>query len=113
VRAPAETTTSTPNSLSPRERAGVRAPAETTTSTPNSLSPRERAGVRAPTETSARAPLTCEITQVDAASGIMQLTLAPQADQSLEASAVESLYVASQRRGDYVWAWTLLEGADS
>jgi acyl transferase domain-containing protein len=102
-----------PTPLSPRERAGVRAPAETTTSTPNSLSPRERAGVRAPTETSARAPLTCEITQVDAASGIMQLTLAPQADQSLEASAVESLYVASQRRGDYVWAWTLLEGADS
>ena len=66
-----------------------------------------------PAETSARAPLTLEITHVDTASGIIHLQFARQADQSLEPAAVESLYVASQRRGDYVWAWTLVEGADS
>ena len=44
----------------------------------------------------------------------MQLTLAPQADH--RSTSCRSRYPCmslTQRRGDYVWAWTLIEGADS
>ncbi len=55
----------------------------------------------------------CEITAFDATSGVFQLKAPLQADQSLGKSAAAPLYAYSQRRGDYVWSWTLLEGADS
>ncbi len=58
-------------------------------------------------------PLACEIAQVDETSGIMRVQVRTQVDQAPAAMAVDSLFVVSQRRGDHVWAWTLLEGADS
>jgi hypothetical protein len=62
---------------------------------------------------SAAGPLTCEIVQVDEALGIMQVQFCQAVDQSLPARAMDSLFAVSQRRGDHVWAWALVEGADS
>jgi hypothetical protein len=82
-----------------RFRCARKSAAKTLTQFPDAVSP---SGLR-----------NCEITQVDEASGVMQVKLAPHVDQSLAGTALDSLCVVSQRRGDYVWAWALVKGADS
>ncbi len=62
---------------------------------------------------SAAGPFACEIVQVDEALGIMQVHFCQPVDQSLPARVMGSLFAVSQRRGDHVWAWALVEGADS
>jgi hypothetical protein len=61
----------------------------------------------------APAPAPCEITDVDESSGIVRFSLAPHSDHPLDVQPFASLYVMTQRRGEYVWAWTLMEGVDS
>ncbi len=58
-------------------------------------------------------PAACEITEVDEASGAMQVKLGPALVTALARCGRDSLRVVSARRNDYAWAWTLVEGADS
>ena len=58
-------------------------------------------------------PVDFEITQVDLASGVMRVKLGPALTAVLPRGMIDSVSVVSARRGDFAWAWTLLEGADS
>jgi acyl transferase domain-containing protein/phosphopantetheinyl transferase (holo-ACP synthase) len=58
-------------------------------------------------------PLDCEITQVDLATGVMRVKLGPALNAARPEPMVGPLCVVTARRGDYAWAWALIEGADS
>jgi acyl transferase domain-containing protein/phosphopantetheinyl transferase (holo-ACP synthase) len=58
-------------------------------------------------------PLDCEITQVDLSSGVMRVKLGPALTEACPDLILDSLCVVTARRGDYAWAWTMVEGADS
>jgi phosphopantetheinyl transferase (holo-ACP synthase) len=58
-------------------------------------------------------PLDFEITQVDETSGTVRVKLGPALTAVLPPGMIHSVCVVSARRGDFAWAWTLLEGADS
>jgi phosphopantetheinyl transferase len=61
----------------------------------------------------AAGPLDCEITDVDEASGMLLVKLGPTLTSAFPEPMIDSLRVVSARRGDYAWACTLSEGADS
>jgi hypothetical protein len=58
-------------------------------------------------------PLDCEITQVDETTGMMSVKLGPTLTAARPEPILDRLCVVSARRGDYAWAWTMVEGADS
>ena len=57
---------------------------------------------------------TARSSEVDEASGVMHVKLGPAADRGARATGWSIPCASSpHRRGDYAWAWTLVEGADS